>query len=111
MPPDPKKLTSSKFPPVWQDREIRFDTPLKNLQPRKGEVVIDSINSVEDTKGNNGERGKLFVTNLRLIWESHKNPKTNLSIGFNTAVSINIKTARSRPKPVRICRRLRCEAV
>ena len=54
---------------------------------------IDSINSVEDTKGNNGERGKLFVTNLRLIWESHKNPKTNLSIGFNTAVSINIKTA------------------
>lgn len=42
---------------VWQDREVRFDLPPAQMQCRKGEVVIDSINSVEDTKGNNGERG------------------------------------------------------
>jgi len=42
---------------VWQDREVRFDSPPAEMQCRKGEVVIDSINSVEDTKGNNGERG------------------------------------------------------
>lgn len=42
---------------VWQDREIRFDSPPCQMQCRKGEVMIDSINSVEDTKGNNGERG------------------------------------------------------
>ncbi len=42
---------------VWQDREVRFDSPPAEMQCRKGEVVIDSINSVEDTKGNNGEKG------------------------------------------------------
>ena len=35
---------------VWQDREIRFDAPPNQLAPRKGEQIIDSINSVEDTK-------------------------------------------------------------
>lgn len=34
----------------------------------KGEKVIDSINSVEDTKGNNGDKGNLIISNLRLIW-------------------------------------------
>jgi len=81
---------------LWQDREIRFDTNLSNLAPCPGENEIDSINSVEDTKGNNGERGALSATNLRLIWCSHKHPKTNLSIGFNTILHMTIKTAESR---------------
>ena len=50
-----------------------------HLDLRKGEIEIDSINSVEDTKGNNGERGQLSITNLRMIWSSHKHPKINLS--------------------------------
>lgn len=81
---------------VWQDRDIRFDDPPHNLECRKGEILIDSINSVEDTKGNNGERGSLIVTNLRLIWASHKNPKVNLSIGFNSVMVISIKKAKSK---------------
>ena len=36
---------------IWQDRELRFDSPEAHLKPRPGEKVIDSINSVEDTKG------------------------------------------------------------
>ena len=36
---------------VWQDREVRFDVPFAQLKPRKGEVEVDSINAVEDTKG------------------------------------------------------------
>lgn len=36
---------------VWQDRELRFDSPEMQLQCRSGEKIIDSINSVEDTKG------------------------------------------------------------
>ena len=55
---------------IWQDREIRFDVTIAQLQCRAGEKVIDSINEVEDTKGNNGERGSLLITNLRLIWFS-----------------------------------------
>lgn len=48
---------NNQYEPVWQDRELRFDNLPTALQCRKGEVVIDSINAVEDTKGNNGERG------------------------------------------------------
>lgn len=81
---------------VWQDREIRFDVPFALLKPRRGEVEVDSINSVEDTKGNNGEKGQLSVTNLRLIWCSHKDPRTNLSIGLNCVLSTNIRTASSK---------------
>ena len=63
----------------WHYREIRFDVPPSGIALHRGEKMIDSINSVEDTKGNNGDRGSLEITNLRIIWTSHKNPRTNLS--------------------------------
>lgn len=81
---------------VWQDREIRFDSNPALLNCRKGEMVIDSINSVEDTKGNNGERGSLLVTNLRIIWVSHAKSTINLSIGLNTILTVNIRKAKSK---------------
>ena len=81
---------------VWQDRDIRFDTALSQLAIRPGEFQIDSINSVEDTKGNNGEKGSLAITNLRLIWICHRNSRINLSIGYSAVISINIRTASSR---------------
>jgi len=65
------------------------------MRLRKGEVLIDSINSVEDTKGNNGERGALQVTNLRITWFSHKSFNTNLSIGYSCIQTISIRTAES----------------
>mmetsp|Transcript_19154 Transcript_19154/g.49072 ORF Transcript_19154/g.49072 Transcript_19154/m.49072 type:complete len:342 (-) Transcript_19154:1644-2669(-) len=68
------------------------------LELRRGEFRIDRLNSVEDTKGNNGDRGELIVTNLRLIWLCHKSKKTNLSIGYNCVISINIRTTDSRLK-------------
>ena len=81
---------------IWQDRDIRFDTAISSLAIRPGEVQIDSINSVEDTKGNNGEKGSLAITNLRLIWICHRNSRINLSIGYSAVQSINIKSASSR---------------
>jgi hypothetical protein len=81
---------------LWQDREIRFDSSPSLLDLRKGEHEIDSINSVEDTKGNNGERGTLLATNLRIIWCSHKSAKTNLSIGYSSIQNLTIRTAQSR---------------
>eukprot|EP00899_Mesostigma_viride_P025515 jgi/Mesvir1/6148/Mv00848-RA.2 len=74
----------------------RFDIPAQALELRRGEFVIDSMDSVEDTKGNNGERGDLTITNLRLIWVSHKSRRTNLSVGYSSIISINIRTATSR---------------
>merc|ERR1719378_1064587 len=91
-------MTESQFEEVWQDREIKFDQQPSALKLRKGEFQIDSINSVEDTKGNNGERGILIVTNLRLIWTSAKAARTNLSIGFNCVSSVNIRQVNSKIK-------------
>lgn len=51
-------LNVKAYEEVWQDREVRFDSPPGQMHCRKGEVAIDSINSVEDTKGNNGEKGE-----------------------------------------------------
>lgn len=63
---------------------------------RAGEKLIDSLNAVEDTKGNNGDRGRLIVTNLRIIWHSMALPKVNLSIGFNNVINISSKAAQSK---------------
>lgn len=58
--------------------------------------MIDKMDAVEDTKGNNGERGRLIVTNLRIIWHSLTMPRVNLSIGFNCVINISTKTAQSK---------------
>lgn len=92
--PDAKKPDDPKS--VWQDREIRFDMAVKGLALRKGEFEIDHLEGVEDTKGNNGERGTLVVTNLRVIWFSKRSRRTNLSIGYNSVSNISMKTASSR---------------
>ena len=110
-------------PYVWQDREVRFDSPISALDCRTGETVIDSMvkmcfspsagshhsltttaspglpllqSQIEDTKGNNGEQGQLTMTNLRLMWVSDKSHRTNLTLGYNCIVSINIREASSR---------------
>jgi len=95
MAPKPKSEKQDNHG-VWQDRDIRFDSPLAQLAIHAGEFQIDSINSVEDTKGNNGEKGSLAITNLRLVWICHRNSRLNLSIGYNAVLSINIRTANSR---------------
>jgi Bardet-Biedl syndrome 5 protein len=50
---------------------------------------------VEDTKGNNGEKGHLYITNLRLIWFSEENNKINLSVGYDCILNSEIKEATS----------------
>jgi len=54
------------------------------------------MDEVEDTKGNNGEHGQLVISNLRVMWWSHKNRRTNLSVGYHAVISINIRNANSR---------------
>lgn len=81
----------------WRERECKFDIPLPNLlEPVYGEIFIDSLNDVEDTKGNPGQSGRLIVTNLRIIWHSHKDAKINISIGLFAAVRLEIRTTESR---------------
>lgn len=76
---------------IWQDREIRFDIPNKEIVTRKGEIVIDAIKNIEDTKGNPDETGTLKITNLRLLWYSEINTQINLSIGYDCIANIEVK--------------------
>ncbi|XP_057293907.1 Bardet-Biedl syndrome 5 protein homolog [Hydractinia symbiolongicarpus] len=87
---------SSKNELLWEDRDVRFDITSQQMKMRPGEVLIDHLESVEDTKGNNGDRGKMMVTNLRIIWHSQAMPRVNLSIGYNCVLNFNVKTAVSK---------------
>ncbi|GLI70245.1 hypothetical protein VaNZ11_015091 [Volvox africanus] len=82
----------------WQDREIRFDCNSKDITPRPCEEVIAVLESVEDTKGNSGDLGELHITTLRLMWICKKNRRTNISIGHNCIMSVNVRSATSRLK-------------
>ena len=81
---------------LWQDREIAFDISDRKLELKPGEKLIDKFKQVEDTKGNNGEMGKLAITNIRLIWTANRYKRINLSIGFNNIVSIAVKSVHSK---------------
>lgn len=81
---------------LWEDRDVRFDISHQQMRMRPGETLIDKLESVEDTKGNNGDRGKMLVTNLRIIWHSQSMPRVNLSIGYNCVLNVNVKTAISK---------------
>nr|XP_050862158.1 Bardet-Biedl syndrome 5 protein homolog isoform X2 [Vespula vulgaris] len=77
---------------MWQDKEIRFDVFYTQMQLRVGEIMVDKLDMIEDTKGNSGDNGRLIVTNLRILWHSLSLPRINLTVGFNTFVTINSKT-------------------
>ncbi|XP_014224007.1 Bardet-Biedl syndrome 5 protein homolog isoform X2 [Trichogramma pretiosum] len=72
------------YPKMWQDNQVKFDVSLSQMEMRSGEYLIDKLDMIEDTKGNSGDRGRLLVTNLRIMWHSIAYPRVNLSIGFNT---------------------------
>lgn len=48
------------------------------MKLRAGEKLIDRLDAVEDTKGNDGDRGRLIITNLRIMWHSLTSPRINL---------------------------------
>ncbi|XP_051705403.1 BBSome complex member BBS5 isoform X3 [Oryctolagus cuniculus] len=81
---------------LWEDRDVRFDVSSQQMKTRPGEVLIDCLDSIEDTKGNNGDRGRLLVTNLRIIWHSLALPRVNLSIGYNCILNITTRIANSK---------------
>ncbi|EDV94843.1 Bardet-Biedl syndrome 5 protein homolog [Drosophila grimshawi] len=67
---------------LWEDREVKFDTPHLHNRLHIGEKILDTVCHIEDSKGNPGDTGKLLVTNLRIIWHSLVHKKFNLSIGY-----------------------------
>jgi len=91
------KLSESvKNQRLWQDREVQFDISENKLKLRPGEKLITKFGQVEDTKGNNGEMGKLTITNIRMIWTANRYKRINLSVGLNNILSITVKSVHSR---------------
>ncbi|XP_050070441.1 Bardet-Biedl syndrome 5 protein homolog [Anopheles maculipalpis] len=82
--------------PVWEDREVKFDIPSVYKTIRSGETILDVIDSVEDTKGNGGDCGRILVTNLRLVWYSVTSYRFSLSIGYSCILTMNTKTVVSK---------------
>ena len=61
------------------------------MKMRPGELLIDRLDSIEDTKGNAGDRGRILVTNLRLIWHSASMPRVSLCKYLSTYYFRGIK--------------------
>ncbi|VDL67403.1 unnamed protein product [Nippostrongylus brasiliensis] len=61
-----------------------------------GEVQIDRVDMVEDTKGNNGDRGVMRITNLRIIWYASSMPRINLSIGYSNITGLQSREVASK---------------
>ncbi|KAB0792501.1 hypothetical protein PPYR_14468 [Photinus pyralis] len=80
----------------WEDKEVHFDLSFSDMRLTIGEKVIDRLDNIEDTKGNGGDRGKLIITNLRILWHSVSNPRINLSIGYNSITTLNTKIVNSK---------------
>ncbi|XP_066582576.1 Bardet-Biedl syndrome 5 protein homolog [Prorops nasuta] len=76
---------------MWQDNEVRFDVAYSQMQLRVGECTIDKFDLIEDSKGNAGDKGRLIVTNLRILWHSLTLPRINLSIGYNCFILVHTK--------------------
>ncbi|CAH8555529.1 unnamed protein product [Schistosoma bovis] len=81
---------------LWQDREVRFDVPRCDFVFRNGEVNFKLLENVEDVKGNNGDKGDLYITNLRLLWISNCVMRNSLSIGFGCIINICFKNVNSK---------------
>ncbi|XP_018496921.1 Bardet-Biedl syndrome 5 protein homolog [Galendromus occidentalis] len=81
--------------PYWQDKDIRFDITNPELAFGPVEILLDKLDLVEDTKGNAGDRGKLFITNMRIIWQSHAKPRVNLTVGWSCVTGISSRSVNS----------------
>ncbi|XP_053615543.1 Bardet-Biedl syndrome 5 protein homolog [Plodia interpunctella] len=88
-------MSKTKTGAVWEDREVLFDLPFAYLRLRPSEKIFDRIEPIEDTKGNSGTKGRMVVTNLRVIWHSLASPRINLSIGLNCVLSTTTKVVNS----------------
>jgi Bardet-Biedl syndrome 5 protein len=68
---------------------------MAQLSIHEGETVFSSMSHVEDKKGNNGDKGSMLITNLRLIWFCDKDKFINLSIGYDCVLNNDLKDVNS----------------
>lgn len=62
------------------------------MKMRPGEILIDKLDSIEDTKGNAGDKGRILVTNLRVIWHSQSMPRVSLCKCAEPRTKVKLKS-------------------
>lgn len=95
---DTAKSSAKSAPTLLLDRTIRFDTSLSELQEQtsRGERILMRLSPVEDTKGNSGKEGVLYVTNLRFMWHSSHRVRNNLSVGYYGVYNMSVQMVETR---------------
>lgn len=63
---------------IRKSLHINFSPPSSHKKLRSGERILDIIDSVEDSKGNAGDIGRVAISNLRIMWYSLSNAKFTL---------------------------------
>ena len=58
------------------------------MKTRPGEVLIDCLDSIEDTKGNNGDRGE-YISNVFYIYGLNYKCYISWRIRYETALYVN----------------------
>lgn len=66
---------------TWLIKHIGFSN--REMRLKLGEFIIDKLDSIEDTKGNAGDRGRIIITNIRILWHSLASPRINLCEYFH----------------------------
>uniref|UniRef100_A0A673LY96 BBSome complex member BBS5 n=1 Tax=Sinocyclocheilus rhinocerous TaxID=307959 RepID=A0A673LY96_9TELE len=62
---------------LWEDRDVRFDITPQQMKTRPGEALIDCLDSIEDTKGNNGQlkSNKVHPSIIKSLTQTIRNIK------------------------------------
>jgi len=71
------------------DHKIGYNVQVLNLFCDPGEYRVCNFGSVEELRFNNGFKGQIILTNIRIIWLDPINQSMNLYIGFNSIKSVS----------------------
>ena len=89
--PDNLITTMTTSSQLWQDSEVRVDVPASDFYLHRGEFEIICMGNID----NRGEKGRLSITNRRMMWQSVKVPSINLSIGYDCILQITLHSLNS----------------
>ncbi|EEC05997.1 conserved hypothetical protein [Ixodes scapularis] len=80
---------------LWQDRDVRFDVSNQCSDARRY-ILRAHTNEVMTVLSLHTCTGTLYVTNLRIIWQSNARSRVNLSVGFNCVTGVSTRTVNSK---------------
>ncbi|KAG1683555.1 Bardet-Biedl syndrome 5 [Nymphon striatum] len=78
----------------WQDKEIRFNLANNATKTCPGEKIMNRLEHIEDSKAGRDKIGRLYITNLRMIWHSYSKQSVGLCKYFFNQMDLAYKASR-----------------